>query len=82
MMTVKISDLLNAVDTLQKLSQMKLKARLAFSIAKLIRAADAEVQEFNNTRMKIITEYGIKDENGELEVDEKMLSELKGMKIT
>ena len=71
MITLKISDLLNATETLQSLSQKSLKAKLAFSVAKLLKGAEAEIQQFNDTRMKIITKYGEKDENGELKTDEK-----------
>lgn len=70
MINVKISDLLNATDTLQLLSKKSLKARLAFSVAKLLKGAEQEIQSFNETRMNIIRKYGEKDENGELKTDE------------
>lgn len=70
MINVKISDLLNATDTLQQLSKKSLKARLAFSVAKLLKGAEQEIQSFNETRMNIIRKYGEKDENGELKTDE------------
>lgn len=70
MITVKISDLLNSTETLQKLSQKDFKAKLAWSIARLLKAAEAEIQSFNDTRMNLIKKYGEKDENGELITDE------------
>lgn len=71
MIKVKISDLVNSTETLQKLSQEKFKAKLAWSIARLLKAAEAEIQQFNDTRMNLIRKYGEKDEQGELITDEK-----------
>lgn len=71
MITVKIADLLNSTETLQKLSQQDFKAKLAWSIARLLKAAEVEIQSFNDTRMTLIKKYGEKDENGELVTDDK-----------
>ena len=71
MIKVKISDLINSTETLQKLSQKDFKAKLAWSIARLLKAAEAEIQEFNTARMNLIKKYGEKDENGELITDDK-----------
>ena len=71
MITVKISDLLNSTETLQKLAQKDFKAKLAWSIARLLKAAETEIQSFNETRMNLIKKYGEKDENGELVTDDK-----------
>lgn len=71
MINVKISELLNSTETLQKLSQKDFKAKLAWSVARLLKAADSEIQDFNKTRMNLIEKYGEKDENGELVTDEK-----------
>ena len=71
MITVKIANLLNSTEVLQKLANKELKARLAWSVARLLKAADQEIQEFNETRMNLIRKYGEKDTNGELITDEK-----------
>ena len=70
MITVKINDLLNSTEALQKLSKTDLKAKLAWQISKLLKAADKEIQEFNESRMKLIQKYGEKDESNELVTDE------------
>lgn len=70
MMTIKINDLLNSIDILQKLSKMELKAKLAWQVARLLKAAEKEIQEFNETRMNVITKYGEKDENDQLITDD------------
>ena len=59
------------MQTLQKLSQKDFKAKLAWSIARLLKSAEAEIQSFNDTRMNLIKKYGEKDESGELVTDEK-----------
>ena len=71
MISIKMADLVNSATILQKLSGMSLKARLAWQIARLLKAADVEIQSFNETRMNMIKKYGEKDENGELITDEK-----------
>lgn len=70
MINIKMSDLLNSTETLQKLSQKELKARLALSIARLLKEAEREIQNFNEVRMNLIKKYGEKDENGELITDD------------
>ena len=81
MIKVKISDLLNSTETLQKLSQKDFKAKLAWSIARLLKAAEAEIQSFNETRMNLIKKYGEKDENGELVTDEQKNCKIEPDKI-
>lgn len=70
MITVTIADLLNSTETLKKLGQRDFPAKLAWSIAKLLKAAEKEIQDFNETRMNLIQKFGSKDENGELITDE------------
>ena len=71
MITVKISDLINSTEVLQKLAGTSLKARLAWQVARLLKAAEGEIQSFNETRLNLIKKYGVKDESGELITDEK-----------
>lgn len=71
MITITINDLLNSVETLQKIAQKDFKAKLAWSIARILKSAEVEIQSFNDTRMNLIKKYGEKDEKGELITDEK-----------
>lgn len=71
MIELKVGELVNSTEALQKLSQKELKAKLAWQVSKLLKAADKELQEFNETRMNLIKKYGEKDENGELITDDK-----------
>ena len=70
MIKIKMSDLLNATETLQKLSQKELKARLALQISRLLKEGEREIQNFNEVRTNLINKYGEKDEKGELVTDE------------
>ena len=70
MIKVKISSLLNSNEALQKLAGTDLKAKLAWQVARLLKAAEAELQSFNEARTNLIKKYGEKDENGELITDE------------
>ena len=70
MITITLEQLLNSTDGLKGLSQKQLKARSAYAVSKILKAADAEMTTFNDTRMELIKKYGEKDENGELKRDE------------
>lgn len=70
MITITLEQLLNSTDGLKGLSQKPLKARPAYAISKILKAADAEMTTFNDTRMELIKKYGEKDETGELKSDE------------
>lgn len=70
MITVKIENLLNSVETLQKLAQKDFKAKLAWQVSRLLKSAEAEIQAFNETRMNLIRKYGEKNENGDLITDD------------
>lgn len=69
MIKLKLEQLVNSTDVLQKLSKAQLKARTALSIARLLKEAERELGVFNETRMSLITEYGEKDENNNLITD-------------
>lgn len=81
MITITINDLINSTETLQKLAQKDFKAKLAWSIARLLKAAEAEIQSFNDTRMSLIKKYGEKDERGELITDDKGNCKIENDKI-
>ena len=70
MIKLTINELLNSTDILQKIASKELKARLALEVARMLKAAEKEIQDFNDVRMKLINKYGEKDENGELITDE------------
>lgn len=71
MIKIKMNDLLNCTEVLQKLAQKELKARTALKVARVLKEADREMTNFNEVRMNLIKKYGEKDENGELVTDDK-----------
>ena len=71
MITVSMNDLINSTETLQKLAQKDFKAKLAWSVARLLKGAETEISGFNDARMNLIKKYGEKDEAGELITDDK-----------
>lgn len=70
MIDITLEQLINSTDGLKKLSEKSLKARSAYIVGKLLKAADAEMTDFNSARMDLIKKYGEKDESGELKSDE------------
>lgn len=70
MISITLEQLINSTDGLKGLSQKQLKARSAYAVSKILKAADAEMNTFNETRMELIKKYGEKDETGELKSDE------------
>ena len=70
MISITLEQLVNSTEGLRELSQKTLKARPAYAVAKILKAAEAEMTGFNDTRMNLIKKYGDKKENGELNTDE------------
>ena len=70
MIKIKLEQLINSSEGLKGLGQKSLKARSAYAVAKILKAADAEMTTFNETRMELIKKYGEKDENDELKQDD------------
>lgn len=66
MIKVKLGDIVNSVDTFQAIMQQSFKGSLAFKIARLARELNKEMETFNEQRKKIIDDYCVKDENGEI----------------
>ena len=82
MIKVKISDLLNGTEALQKLAGTDLKAKVAWQVSKLIKAAETEIQSFNTTRIELIKKYGEKNESGELITDDEGNCKINNASVT
>ena len=70
MIKVSLNDIVNSIDTFQAIMQQSFKGSLAFKIARLARELNKEMETFNEQRRKIVNEYSLKDENGEVKTDE------------
>ena len=76
MIEVKIADIINGTQALQKLTNASLKAKVAWQVSRLLRAAEEELQGFNEARMQLINKYGDKTEDGELVTDDKGMCQI------
>ena len=66
MITMTLSQILNAAPVLTKLTSQTFSGAATFKIARLLKALDKEITTFEETRTKMIQIYGEKDENGML----------------
>lgn len=64
MTTVKISDLLDSVESLRHLGAMDLPIRLAFRIKKILRRVQEQVDDAIELKEKLLDTYTVKGEDG------------------
>ena len=69
MIELKLRDLLDSMNVLRELGQKQLKGRTAYTVAKILRQVENEFSLFNETRQKLVNQYGAKDENGNLKIN-------------
>ena len=69
MITVTLREIIDGIETMKSLMNEPLPSRVAFQVAKLAQNMATEYKCFEDTRLKLIQEYGEKDENGELLID-------------
>lgn len=67
---VKVSDIVNSIDTLKEFILLPLKAKVAYHVARLTREIDKENVLFQERRNALIGKYAEKDEDGKVKVDE------------
>ena len=67
MIKLTLAELLAARDVLKKLAQMDFSVRTGYAVARIVRAADAELIPAEQKKNELIRRYGEQDkENGEL----------------
>ena len=69
-MVLTLNDILNISPILHKLSQQTFTGKMVFQIARLIKMVDDELNTLESARQKIVEKYGVRDENGNLKVNE------------
>ncbi len=69
MIEVTNGALVQCTPVLQRLTGKELKAKAAWQVAKLIKAAEKEISEYEEARMKLINKYGVKNEDGSVKID-------------
>ena len=70
MISIKITDILNAIPVLQEMADKKFPGATSFKIARLMRELDKEIQLFDKQRNEIAYEFGEKDASGQLVFNE------------
>lgn len=62
-------EILSKVDILKEINNKKLPIKVSYIIAKNMSKIDKELEFYNNTKSKIIQECCLKDDNGNLKID-------------
>lgn len=76
MINTTIKTLFGAMGILRKLSNKELPVKVSYSLAKVIKAASAELATYDGQRIKLCEQYGKLNEDGsEYEIDEARRSE-------
>lgn len=70
MIKITMSELLNVVPVLRELSSKPFKGATTFKIARLMRELDKEITLFEESRQKLAEKYGVRKEDGSLEIME------------
>lgn len=83
-MKSKLSNIVDSVEALKELAALKLKAAKTFQLAKLIKQANSELQEFMSVRTETLKKYssdGVKVDEDKMGAAEAELRELLGKEI-
>lgn len=68
MIKTTINEILNATPVLRELAVKPFKGAMTFKIARLIRELDKETALFEESRSKLAEKYGVRNEDGELDI--------------
>ena len=70
MIELTVQEMIDSIPTLRELSSKPLKSKVAFRVARLLKAVQAESETFETARINLVKMYAAKDENGEIKTDE------------
>lgn len=70
MIKVNVEEIINAVPTLKIIGQEQFNGVEAFTIARLIRELNKEIESFEQIHSQLIEKYCERNENDDMEVDE------------
>lgn len=69
---MKLIDLLNAQSVLQEVTERKMPSKLAFCIAKNFRLITQELEDYNKTRLKLLSEnWKLNEETNKYDIPDK-----------
>ena len=69
-MNLKLSQLIAMRGSLVKLIEKDLPIKQSYNLAKFIKKANDELEQFEQQRIKLVNRYGAKDEEGNIAVKE------------
>lgn len=67
---MKLIDIVNAKSVLEKLAVSNLPIKIAYRVSKILKKANIEYKDFDDTRISLIKKYGEVKEDGSFEVFE------------
>lgn len=70
MIKITMNELLNVIPVLRELSTKSFKGATTFKIARLVRELDKETTLFEESRQKLAEKYGVRKEDGSLDIME------------
>jgi len=69
-MQVKLSEVYNSIESLNKLSEMQLPLPISYKLVKLLKQLSNEIEAIEKLRQKLIKKHGKEDETGNITVTE------------
>lgn len=70
MIEIKLRQVIDSINVMQRISQRELPGRVAYNVAKLLRQIENEFNLFDDTRKKLLEKYADKNEDGTLKINE------------
>ena len=67
---MKLGQVVSSVSALNNLASEKMKAKQAYRISRVLMEANSHLESFNGAREKAIEEYGEKDDDGNMAIDQ------------
>lgn len=69
-MQVKLSEVYNSIEPLNKLSEMQLPLTVSYKLVKIVKKLNDEIESIEKMRQKLIKKHGKEEENGAVTVPE------------
>ena len=58
MIEIKLNDMIDSLEAIRELSELKIKAKTSFFVSKIIKDIESNLAEFEKSRSTIIAKYG------------------------
>ena len=71
MIKVTVQQIIESQEAMRNLLDKQLKGRTAFQVARLIKKLENEISSYNDTRVKLIERYAMKNDDGSFVINDK-----------